>query len=82
MTDVQHSPMVLPAFITKMNATAASKENKQRKAKINRFLIKLNALAVQADDLELVLPNGGIVGNMIGGIVEDVIQVEEVSPKF
>ena len=37
-----------------------------------RFLRSLNKLAKQADHLELVLPNGGEVGSLLGSMADDL----------
>lgn len=47
-------------------------EERQRNTKIKRIARKLIKLADEADDLELMLPNGGIVGSQLKGIALDL----------
>jgi hypothetical protein len=37
-----------------------------------RFLRKLNKLAKEADRFEMVLPNGGQVGSLLGSMADDL----------
>ena len=39
--------------------------------RIKRLAKKLRDLSLEADDLGLVLQNGGLVGNMLAGIADD-----------
>lgn len=41
---------------------------------IAKFIEQLKKLADKADKLDLKLPNGAIVGNMLGAIVTDLEQ--------
>jgi hypothetical protein len=52
----------------------SDKPNKEeiRRKKARAIADKLDKLAKQADDLELTLLNGGLVGNMLGVIADDL----------
>lgn len=43
-----------------------------RLKRIGKFVIALEKLAKEADALELLLPNGGEVGSILGGCVTDI----------
>jgi hypothetical protein len=43
-----------------------------------RFIRQLNKLAEQADRFELVLPNGGQVGSLLGTMADDLQQMWEL----
>jgi hypothetical protein len=43
-----------------------------------RFIRQLNKLAEQADRFDMVLPNGGQVGSLLGTMADDLQQMWEV----
>jgi hypothetical protein len=46
--------------------------SKQRVKKVTKLVNHLNAAKVLADELELILGNGGEFGSLIGGIADEL----------
>ena len=55
---------------------SASEENKRKRA-LKKLVAAISKAAQEADRLEVTLPNGGLVGNMLSEIANDIDNLTE-----